>query len=159
MQMRISSYVQRIEQMLTGEPWYGLSAAVILDDITARESTIILEHASHNIAEIVKHINSWSDYTLHKIKGNSDFELDININEDWPIVKAVTAVQWDKLKENLFLTHHSIVHLLLLLDDDFLDQQVVGKKFHYDFLINGMCEHFVYHLGQISLLKKMIRNL
>jgi hypothetical protein len=159
MQQRLSNYVERIELMLTGDPWYGSSAAVILDDVTAREATIILENSSHNIAELVRHINSWSDYTLQKIKGNSTFEIDININEDWPIVKATTTVQWDKLKENLFLSHHSITHLLLLLDDDFLDQQVVGRNFHYDFLINGMCEHFIYHLGQISLLKKMIRNL
>lgn len=158
MQLRISTYVQRLELLLTGDPWYGSSAATILDDITAKEATIILEHSSHNIAELVRHINSWSEYTLQKIKGDSSFDIDVNINEDWPIVKALTTVQWDKLKENLFITHHSIIHLLLLLDDDFLDQQVAGRKFQYDFLINGMCEHFIYHLGQISLLKKIIRN-
>ena len=41
-------------------------------------------------------------------------------------------------------------------DDDFLLEMVDYRKYNFRFLINGMIQHNIYHLGQIAYLKKLL---
>ncbi|MEI2740548.1 MAG: hypothetical protein V9F01_17375 [Chitinophagaceae bacterium] len=52
--------------------------------------------------------------------------------------------------------HKKIVSLLNKKDDDFLLEIVDFRKYNYRFLLNGMIEHNIYHLGQIAYLNKML---
>ena len=42
-------------------------------------------------------------------------------------------------------------------DDAFLKEIVDYRKYNFRFLINGMIEHNIYHLGQIAYLNKILK--
>ena len=52
--------------------------------------------------------------------------------------------------------HKKIIALLDKKDDDFLLEIVDYRKYNYRFLLNGMIEHTIYHLGQVAYLNKML---
>jgi hypothetical protein len=47
---------------------------------------------------------------------------------------------------------------ILLLDEDQLEQTVVGKKISVYSLLHGLVQHNLYHAGQIALLKRALRG-
>ena len=52
--------------------------------------------------------------------------------------------------------HKKIINLLKKRDDAFLHEIVDYRKYDFRFLINGMIEHNIYHLGQIAYLNKLL---
>lgn len=52
--------------------------------------------------------------------------------------------------------HKKIAALLNKKDYTFLEEIVDYRKYNYRFLLNGMIEHNIYHLGQIAYLKKLL---
>jgi uncharacterized damage-inducible protein DinB len=55
--------------------------------------------------------------------------------------------------ENL---HASIIKELEPKADVFLNDQVQGKSYNYRFLLNGLIQHNIYHIGQIAFLKNLL---
>jgi len=54
-------------------------------------------------------------------------------------------------------THNKIIELLKMKEDDnFLGDIVPLRKYNYWFLLNGLIQHNIYHLGQVAYLKKTL---
>jgi hypothetical protein len=54
-------------------------------------------------------------------------------------------------------THNKIIDLLKhKKDDNFLGDIVPLRKYNFRFLLNGLIQHNIYHLGQVAYLKKML---
>ena len=52
--------------------------------------------------------------------------------------------------------HEKIIALLQLKDDEWLKEKVNFRDFDNRFLLNGLIQHNIYHLGQIAYLKKQL---
>ena len=64
---------------------------------------------------------------------------------------------WKKGMEQLKTIHSKIIELLKQkTDDSFLSGIVTIREYNYRFLLNGLIQHNIYHLGQIAYLKKML---
>jgi hypothetical protein len=64
---------------------------------------------------------------------------------------------WKKGIEQLKATHNKIIELLKQKEDDnFLGDIVPLRKYNFRFLLNGLIQHNIYHLGQVAYLKKML---
>ena len=86
---------------------------------------------------------------------NGRLEISDNYSFDLPTV--FTAADWANLVNDflnnaeIFATH--VEHM----DDKFFDQPFIDEKYaNYLRNIDGIIEHIYYHLGQISLKKKMM---
>ena len=87
----------------------------------------------------------WS--SLLEIKDEFSFNLS-------PIDSQKT---WEDLMDNLWINAEKFAHLIELLPDHKLDDDFVNSKYGtYQRNLDGMIEHCYYHLGQISLIKKLI---
>ena len=53
--------------------------------------------------------------------------------------------------------HKKIIALLKKKEDSFLEEKVDYRNYNFRFLINGMIEHNIYHLGQIAYLNKLLQ--
>ena len=54
-------------------------------------------------------------------------------------------------------THKKITDLLTQKKDDaFLSEIVPNRKYNFRFLLNGLVQHNIYHLGQVAYLKKLL---
>ncbi|HQV61504.1 MAG TPA: DinB family protein, partial [Chitinophagaceae bacterium] len=63
---------------------------------------------------------------------------------------------WKKALAEFKAINKKIIALLDKKDDDFLLEIVDYRKYNYRFLLNGMIEHSIYHLGQVAYLNKML---
>ena len=54
------------------------------------------------------------------------------------------------------VTHDLIIELLGTKDDKFLSGKVDYREYNFKFLLHGIIQHDIYHIGQIAYLKKLL---
>ena len=95
---------------------------------------------------------------MSKIKGDNDFKMTQKLSFDWKRIDRNEKTAWKSLLIALDINQNEILATLKKLDDDFLKLLVSRRRYNIEFLIEGGIQHDIYHLGQISLLKKMIKE-
>ena len=108
----------------------------------------------NTIAALTFHINYYVAGVLNVLQGG-DLEIRDQYSFDLPALH--TEQEWETLKTTLTQNAEQFAHLLEQLPLDQLHQPFVDAKYgSYLRNIDGMIEHAYYHLGQISLIKKMV---
>ena len=70
-----------------------------------------------------------------------------------------SEADWDQLVTNFLNNAEVFVECVEQMDDAIFDRPFVDEKYGtYLRNIDGVIEHSYYHLGQISMLKKLIRE-
>lgn len=110
----------------------------------------------NTIATITFHINYYLKGLLHVFNGG---ELNISDKYSFDLPEIHSEMDW-KIQVDDFLTNsEKFVEQVEQLPDNLLDQPFVDEKYgNYLRNIEGVIEHSYYHLGQVSLLKKIISN-
>lgn len=110
----------------------------------------------NTIAAITFHINYYLKGLLHVFNGG---ELNISDKYSFDLPEIHSEMDW-KIQVDDFLTNsEKFVEKVEKLPDNLLDQPFVDEKYgSYLRNIEGVIEHSYYHLGQVSLLKKIISN-
>ena len=105
---------------------------------------------------------TWADFTLKRIEKDKTNDLTTAEKMDWreinlPAGQAGPKVySWKKGLAECKAIHKKIIALLKKKDDDFLKEKVDYRKYNYRFLLNGLIQHNIYHLGQIAYVKKLL---
>jgi hypothetical protein len=63
---------------------------------------------------------------------------------------------WEKGVDEFRKIHEKIIAILETKEDSFLKEIVPGREFNFRFMLNGLIQHNIYHLGQIAYLKKLL---
>ena len=108
----------------------------------------------NTIAALTFHVNYYIDGMLNVFEGGA-LEIKDKYSFDMPPVNSQEG--WKKLVTALNTNAEKFAHLIELMPDKKLDEVFVEKKYGtYQRNIEAMIEHSYYHLGQVSLIKKMI---
>ncbi len=158
MQDKVELLTKKIEKVYNSSPWYGNSIKSILNDVDSKTAFTKAARNIHTIAELVVHIITWREFVISKIKGDNDFKLTQKLSFDWKRIDRNEKTAWKSLLDALEINQSEILSTLKKLDDDFLKLPVRRRRYNVEFLIEGGIQHDIYHLGQISLLKKMIKG-
>ena len=143
--------VKMIGEVYDGDPWYGPSVKTVLNEIDDRYAGLKTGE-SHTVIEIIFHMIAWRNYVAQTLEGNLDYKVTDELN--FPPDAGEHTI-----KEAIDLLDMSQVMLLKVVsvfDENKLLQKIDGRKHNYYYLIQGIIQHDVYHLGQISLLRKML---
>lgn len=154
MKKEVEATIHRIENTLSGQPWYGKSIFTILDEVNADKAKAQLGGSSHSLLDILYHMNTWADFTLKRIQKDSSYDLKQAEALDWRTIDAKLH-SWKKGLAEFKKIHKQILAELAKKDDDFLLEMVDYRKYNFRFLINGLIEHNIYHAGQIALMNKL----
>lgn len=153
----IQHYIERFQDIYNGAPWYGETIDVKLKDISDLIAFIQPHDGAHSIAELVKHMTYWRQSLIKRLEGDEAFKGSMKSPDNWISVDSLSAMGWQKIRDEFDEAQHKIIQLLSKQNDDLLTQEYSkGKTFEY--LIEGIIDHDVYHLGQIGLVKKMIEG-
>lgn len=161
MNNEVQSLIRRIEIVNNEEPWFGRSVFSILEEVDPKKAFIKpaysagKESAAHSLADLLYHMITWSAFTLKRLEKDKSFNMAAAEKLDWRVINPKIHT-WRKGVTEFKSIHKKIIALLLKKDDDFLREIVDFRKYNYRFLINGMIEHTIYHLGQIAYLKKLL---
>lgn len=142
-----------LRRALRGDAWHGPALNEILESLSAEEALQRPIPTAHSIWELVRHIESWSNIALRRIKGGQVEPYD---GEDWPEVHDFSTERWDEARIALAESYERLSEVVLGMSDEELMNNAPKSERSIAGMINGVAQHAAYHGGQISLLKKIV---
>ena len=108
----------------------------------------------NTIALLTFHINYYLDGLLNVFNGG-ELEIRDKYSFDLPEIKAES--DWNNLVDHFLSNAELFANKVEQMEESMLDQPFVDEKYgSYLRNIEGVIEHCYYHLGQVSLLRKMV---
>lgn len=158
MKEKIQGYINSLSEIFEGDPWYGNSVMRKLENVPHVIGFKTCVPDSHTTAEIVMHLIQWKKFALEKLKGNESWDIEVDSENDWPKIRIDSKDEWEGLKRKLVSAQQKIYEFLQRKDDDFLDTKVPGRDYDCEYLIRGIMQHDIYHLGQIGLIGSQLEK-
>ncbi|MDY8137356.1 DUF1572 domain-containing protein [Aquimarina sp. 2201CG5-10] len=124
-----------------------------LSQLTWKEATTKVGNLN-TIAVLTFHINYYIAGVLQVFEGGA-LEIRDKYSFDAPPIQS--QEDWEKRLNALFNNAEKFANRIEEMPDQKMDEAFVDPKYgSYQRNIDGMIEHSYYHLGQISLIKKML---
>ncbi|OSZ79178.1 DUF1572 domain-containing protein [Chitinophagaceae bacterium IBVUCB1] len=147
---------KHMKEVHDGGNWTWVNLHDTLKDITWQQATTQV-YGLNTIAVLTYHVGYYATAILSVLQGKPLVAKDeesfthppINNAEDWNAMRTKLQADWQVLAATI-----------ALLPDDKLNEVFTAEKYGtYYRNLHGMIEHTHYHLGQITLLKKIIVQL
>jgi uncharacterized damage-inducible protein DinB len=154
--MKLSKQTAKhLREVYFGGNWTASNVKETLSDLTWKEAN--LEIGSFNtIAILTNHISYYVPAVLEVLKGNALVAKD-ELSFAHPPIN--NQEEWDAFLENIWSMVIEFCDKIETLDDAKFFEDMLKKKYgNYFRNLHGIIEHTHYHLGQIVLLKKLIRE-
>ena len=155
MNNELKSLIRELEISLDGQPWYGRSVYEILNEVKDEEAFKKPTADAHSLIDLLYHMLTWASFTLKRIEKDKINDLAAFEKLDWREIDPQIH-GWEIALTEFIATHQHIIALLQTKDDSFLDEKVDYRDYNFRFLIKGLIQHNIYHLGQVAYLKKII---
>jgi hypothetical protein len=108
----------------------------------------------NTIALLTFHINYYVAGIINVLEGGT---LDIRDKYSFDLPEIKSETQWRTLVNEFLNNADKFAKYVEQMDDSLLDQAFVDEKYgSYLRNIEAVIEHTYYHLGQVSLIKKMV---
>ncbi len=147
-------YERFTEIFIEGEWVVSTNYKKQLQDLTWDEANTKIT-GLNTIAVLTYHIDYYVAGVLEVLKGGN-LEISDKYSFDFP--KYDSAEKWYNIRKKLFNDAEEFAGILKTFPEEKLDKIFTDEKYgDYRKNINALIEHAYYHLGQISLIKKMIR--
>lgn len=155
MNKEIQSIIRNLQRVNSGQPWFGRSVYSILEEVDSAKAYQRPNNTEHSLADLLYHMHTWAAFTLRRIEGDKEQDLAAFEKMDWREIDPKVHT-WEKGLADFKQTHEKIIRLLNEKDDQFLEEQVDYRQYNFRFLINGLIQHNIYHLGQVAYLRKLL---
>ncbi|MDP4263652.1 MAG: DinB family protein [Bacteroidota bacterium] len=155
MNKEIQSIIRNLQNVNSGEPWYGRPVYKMLEET---DPSIVYKKPnadSHSLIELLYHMLTWAEFTLKRMEGDKEQDPAASEKMDWRDIDPAIHT-WEKGLKEFKRIHKDIVTLLETKDDEFLKEIVDHRKYNFRFLLNGLIQHNIYHTGQIAYLAKSL---
>jgi hypothetical protein len=138
-----------------GGNWTSVTLQDILTDLTFEEATKQV-HQLNTIASLTYHVGYFV-HELQKMINGAPLEAKDKLSWEGPEVNSEAT--WQQLREEVLGNAAHLVTAIRSMPEnrtwEFLGDEKYGD-FYYN--IHGIIEHSHYHLGQMAVIKKMIRQ-
>ena len=154
MNKEIQSIIRNLNNVLSGEPWYGTSVYKTLEEAGKTNVYKHPEEKYHSQIEILYHMITWAEFTLASLENGKEHEIQAIENLDWRKIEPAKHT-WQNGVHELKSVNESIISFLQTKQDDFLEENVEFRKYNVRTLLNGLIQHHIYHAGQIAYVKNL----
>ena len=146
---------KHFRQVYTGGNWTDSDLKMHLSDVTWEEA--IQKIGSLNtIVALVYHINYYVAIMVKVLEGGP---LEGSDKFSFGHPPVASAEDWTKMLDELFSNGEKFASLVEKLPDSKLHEHFYAEKHgSYYRNLNGVIEHTHYHLGQIAIIKKLLRS-
>lgn len=120
------------------------------------EQAVTKVSSLNTIAMLTFHIHYYIAGIINVFEGGA-LEVKDQYSFDLPVIES--QAQWEELLSRLWADAEKFAGLVERIPDDQLDEVFADEKYGtYRRNIDGMIEHSYYHLGQITLIKKLLTS-
>ena len=138
-----------------GGNWTDSNLFDSLKDVSWQEAVTQVSNCN-TIATLTFHINYFVEAVLKVLEGGP---LDAKDKLSFTHPPIESKEDWDNFLEKIWINAKRFAELVEQLPEQKLSKVFVDKKYgDYYSNLTGIIEHSHYHLGQIAILKKLIRN-
>jgi len=144
-----------IKEVYEGNNWTDVNIADTISDLNFKEATAITPASSNTIAALLYHIKFYNKHVMQRLEGTAPAINDAN-GFDMPPLENEN--DWKKLVDD---THQSFIRLAGAaknFPEERLSEITPNGDSSYYKTLHGIVEHAHYHLGQIIILKHLIRK-
>ncbi|WFB66235.1 DUF1572 domain-containing protein [Chryseobacterium sp. WX] len=152
----VSQLAKRFREVLLDGFWIAnTNFKDQLSDVTWQQAVTKID-SLNTIAMLTFHIDYYIAGIVNVFEGG-DLEIKDKFSFDIPSIES--QQQWEALLSKLWTDSERFAALLEQMPDSQLDEVFVDEKYGtYRRNIDGVIEHSYYHLGQITLIKKLLKS-
>lgn len=138
-----------------GGNWTAVNLKDVLADVDWQMATTQVNNLN-TIAVLVFHVNYYVDAVLKVLQGGP-LEASDKLSFDLPPVTS--EEEWRRLVNKALVQAESFAGLVERLDEKQLSEDFIDGKYGTWYRnLTGIIEHTHYHLGQMVVIKKMIKD-
>lgn len=151
---RSLAIADRLREVLLNGHWIAnTNYKELLLSITWKQATEKISNLN-SIAALTYHINYYLAGLLNSFENG---RLEISDKYSFALPDINSESDWNRLVSDFLINSEKFADRVEKMPDDLFDQPFIEEKYgSYLRNIEGVIEHSYYHLGQISLLKKII---
>jgi len=157
MKKEIESVIAAFDNTLNGHPWFGRAVYEILEEVDPSLVNIKPNNTEHSLCELLWHMITWAEFTLKRIEGDKETDLAASEKLDWRKLDPKKH-SWKKGITEFKAINKKIIQLVKKKDEKWLNEKVDYRKYNFRFLLEGVMQHNIYHLGQIAYLNKLFSS-
>ena len=145
---------RHLREVYFGGNWSTVNLKETLADVTWQEAITQL-YSFNTIGTLLYHVNYYVN-EVGKVMGGAPLTAKDEYSFTAPPIRS--AEDWTGLMEKAWADAERLARLIYALPGDALEQPFTDPKYgSYYRNFHGIIEHIHYHLGQITLIKKMLR--
>lgn len=147
--MTVNEIIEELGEVFEGSPWYGNSLSAYFQQI----HPAMLNHShldGHSIGQILEHMIVWREFVLDKLDGKLN-TMEVGGDLDWA-GRVYSLEDKNALYSRLRSTQKQLLEKLRTKEDNLLTNAVPDKAYTYGYLLKGLVQHDIYHIGQLFLL-------
>lgn len=155
MDTEVQTIIGKLKEVLNGQPWYGKPVYELLDEVNQDLQYVQPRPNSHSLIDLLYHMVTWAEFVQKRIEKEPIADMEAFESTDWRPIDPDTH-DWQKGVAALTASHQEIATLMQTKDDAFLNEIVDYRKYDFRYLLNGLIQHNIYHLGQIAYVNKLL---
>lgn len=154
--MEISKTIAKhLRDLYFGGNWTVSSFKQHLEDVTLTEALTEIQDLN-TIAKLVYHSNYYVEAIIRVL---NDKPIDAKDEFSFDHPNFTSESEWENFKRATLANIEDLANLVEDLNDEDLERTFVDEKYGtYYRNLHGVIEHSHYHLGQIVILKKLVRK-
>lgn len=161
MKILVENIINQLKEVQEEKNWIGTNFNKKLNLINEDDAFIRPILDLHSAAEIISHLTVWRKEAILKIKTGKGSITD-DCEENWLPNDKLREIGWNKIKTEYRNSLSELIELLQIKEDNFLIEKYYDTDFkdyfEYKFLIHGILHHDIYHLGQLGIIIKFLKN-
>ena len=148
---------KQLRDLFLSGQWIGtnLNLKAQLDDVDVEMANAKYE-SLNTIALLAFHLNYYLEGVMNVFKGGT---LDIKDKYSYDMLPITTQEEWETMRDNIYRNAEYFIYLVEQMQASQLADAFTDEKYGtYQRNLIGILEHSFYHLGQIVLIKKLLKN-
>lgn len=152
----INNIIRQLNEIEHGSLWFDQCFKDKIDHLSEDDVLIRPIPAMHSVAEHISHMLAWRKECILRFNGLKT-EL-MNSPADWKDNIELRKVGWPNLKNALYDSRIELIELFANQEDTYLDSKFQDTEYNFHYLIEGIIQHDLYHLGQIGITIKLLNE-
>jgi uncharacterized damage-inducible protein DinB len=153
--MKITELIaQHLLEVHEGNNWTEVDVRSTLSDVSLKEAVMRTKASSNSIASLLYHLTFWNRIIVKRTNGivvtdteNNGFAGPVLHDEE----------DWNRLKADNIASAHELAAAIRNFNEAALELPILPEHSSAYKNLQGSVEHVHYHLGQIVILKQLIR--
>lgn len=151
----LNHIAQHVLDVHKGDNWTEVNIQNTLQDVSLREATTVTPASPNTIAMLLHHLTFYNEVVLQRLL---DIYTAIPQSNGFDVPALHSEEEWQQLQHRNLQSAHALAEGILQFPEQRLFELTASGKTTFYKNLHGIAEHAHYHLGQMVILKKLIRQ-